>query len=113
MARVLGFAVTREDLARAAQEAYVQALSSDPPGRWLAVVDAVQGDATQGETTDVTEELLDALSDVINQACGEMNNDLNSGAMSAYARGIRTLARFGRVRIQREVGRVVIAEWIR
>jgi hypothetical protein len=59
------------------------------------------------------EELLDALEDVVNQACWS-NDDglLDSMALSAYAHGLRTLAEYGRVTIEHSVGRRVIAHWV-
>jgi hypothetical protein len=56
------------------------------------------------------EELLDALDDVINQACWtEHNGELDSMALSAYAHGLKVLAKHGRVQIIQSAGRRVIA----
>lgn len=71
-------------------------------------------------------DLIDALEDVVNQACVtfEQVEDgpnpslvqsevLDSMALSAYAHGMRVLARLGRIEIQTSVGRRVIGRWKR
>jgi hypothetical protein len=58
------------------------------------------------------ENLLDALEDVINQACGDNGDTLDSMALSAYARGMRVLAEYGRVKIEQDAGRRVSATWV-
>jgi hypothetical protein len=55
--------------------------------------------------------LLDALEDVVNQACGDNGGQLDSMALSSYARGMRILAEHGRIKIEHDVGRRVIAVW--
>ena len=55
--------------------------------------------------------LLDVLSDVINQACFTKDKKIDSMATTAYAEGIRMLAEHGKVRILKEHGRRIIAEW--
>jgi hypothetical protein len=69
---------------------------------------------TQPEPSRV--DLLDALEDVLNQACGEDGPDgkryMDSMALSAYAIGLRTLEKSGRIRITKSYGRRVIAEWV-
>jgi hypothetical protein len=56
--------------------------------------------------------LLDALEDVINQAClQDDNRTLDSMALSSYAHGLHILADFNRVEIISEAGRRVIAKW--
>jgi hypothetical protein len=56
------------------------------------------------------EELLDALEDVIRQACWtDGNEELDSMALSAYAHGLKVLAKHDRVQIIHEAGRRVIA----
>lgn len=61
---------------------------------------------------DVTrEDLIDALEDVVNQACALRTpaggTELDSMALSAYAGGLRVLARLGRVRVTHEAGRLL------
>jgi len=60
---------------------------------------------------------LDVLSDVVGQACQaivqEEGIDLDSCALSAYRDGIRFLAAAGRVEIVHQVGRRVLAKWVR
>jgi hypothetical protein len=63
--------------------------------------------------TENEKELLDCLSDVINQACyvpGE--NEMDSSALTAYAIGLHLLAEYGVVKIKTEYGRRVIAEFL-
>jgi len=61
---------------------------------------------------------LDILEDVINQACRIESTEeskgyyLDSIALSAYAEGLRFLAKYGRVEIKTEYGRRVIAKFI-
>jgi hypothetical protein len=57
-------------------------------------------------------EALDALEDVISQACygSGADDEFDSMALSAYADGLRLLAEHGRVVIVREYGRRVIAK---
>jgi hypothetical protein len=57
-------------------------------------------------------ELLDTLQDVLNQACGDNADNVDSGALSVYADGLRLLAREGRFKITREAGRRVIGYWL-
>lgn len=54
---------------------------------------------------------LDTLEDVIGQACGDGERGLDSVALSAYANGMRYLARHKRLVIDDEYGRRVIAHW--
>jgi hypothetical protein len=83
------------------------------------------GDENEGLINQI-EELLDALEDVVNQACstqqfrshlgdnvGTDDWELDSMALSAYAHGLRTLAKHGRVKIEQQAGRRVIASWIK
>lgn len=56
--------------------------------------------------------ILDTLADVIGQACS-CDGELDSMALSAYADGLRLLAKYGRVKIVSEYGRRVIAEWVK
>jgi hypothetical protein len=62
------------------------------------------------------DDLLDTLADVINQACGDVYaggiTELDSMALSAYADGMRTLARYGRLTIIEQHGRRVIGRWV-
>ena len=74
----------------------------DPPGK-------------QTVDTDCNTELLDSLLTVLHQACHSEEKDgklrLDSGAISAYADGLLTLAKYGRARIVSEFfGRRVIVE---
>jgi len=55
-------------------------------------------------------ELLDTLYDVITQACLLPAGSYDSMALSAYADGIRVLAKAGRLVIVKDDGRRVIAE---
>lgn len=72
------------------------------------------------------EELIDALEDVINQACVtfEQVEDgpnpslvqsevLDSMALSAYAHGMRVLARLGRIEVEHEYGRRVVGRFVK
>ena len=80
---------------------------------------------SHGETDDLEDvladhdELLDVLADVINQACGPVyvdatdSGELDSMALSAYADGMRLLAKHGRFQILHEAGRRVIGQWER
>lgn len=58
--------------------------------------------------------LLDALEDVVNQACSNPHDpkdpELDSMALSAYAHGMRTLAKYGWLEINSEHGRRVIGQ---
>lgn len=57
------------------------------------------------------DESLDILAAVIEQACGDRKSaELDSMALTAYADGLRLLARYHRVTITHEYGRRVIAE---
>ena len=58
------------------------------------------------------DEVLDALADVLAQACGVSDGRLDSMALRAYAEGIRLLSRHGRVVIETEVGRRVIGRFV-
>ena len=57
--------------------------------------------------------LLEALEDVIGQACIDYDDDdlnyIDSMGLSAYAHGIRLLAKYGRCTIEHDVDRWVIA----
>lgn len=56
-------------------------------------------------------ELLDALEDVLFQACWDsLEEVLDSMALTAYANGMRLLAEYGRIEIVNEYGRRVIAK---
>jgi hypothetical protein len=57
------------------------------------------------------DDLLDTLEDVINQACWIDGGGLDSSALSAYADGMRLLAKHNRLVIEREYGRRVIGHW--
>jgi len=57
------------------------------------------------------EELVDELCDVVNQATRMNDGTLDSMAISANASGMRLLARLGKLTIDREYGRRVIAHW--
>ena len=60
------------------------------------------------------EEALDALAEVIQQACWlDSQKELDSMALSAYAEGIQVLADHGKVEIIDQAGRRVIAKWVR
>jgi len=54
---------------------------------------------------------LDAVEDCIGQACDDGGPNLDSMALSAYARGMRLLAQHGRLVIDSEYGRRVIGHW--
>ena len=58
-------------------------------------------------------ELLEALENVVDQACLGMGNVLDSMAITAYAGGMRLLADYGRIKITQESGRRVIGEWVK
>ena len=64
------------------------------------------------------EELLEALMDVVNQACGQSDYAgeepdywLDSGCLSSYADAIRLLEKHGKVTIEKQYGRAVVARW--
>lgn len=63
-----------------------------------------------GEQTE-QQELLDALEDVLWQACSH-DGELDSCALSSYADGLRLLARHGRVEIVSDVGKRVRAKLV-
>ncbi len=54
---------------------------------------------------------LDKLEDVIHQSCADDANKLDSRALTSYARGMRLLARYGRIVIDKEAHRRVIAHY--
>jgi hypothetical protein len=54
------------------------------------------------------DEALDILADVLYQACSDSEGLLDSMALSAYADGMRHLARYGRLHVTAEYGRRVI-----
>jgi hypothetical protein len=62
------------------------------------------------ELTEQRIELLDALDDVLAQACLTDDGTLDSMALSAYADGLHLLAEHGRVVIIQQNGRRVIAK---
>lgn len=63
------------------------------------------------------EELVDVLSNVIEQSCStglvglDTNVDLDSMALSAYADGMTILEQYGKIEIIDEFGRRVLANW--
>lgn len=61
------------------------------------------------------EELLEALTDMVHQHCSDPNPqngiDVDSWALSANASAIRLLAKHGKLRIEKEYGRRVLAIW--
>lgn len=64
--------------------------------------------------TEKEKELLNALEDMVNQACGISHSDaLDSMALTAYANAMRLLAEYGRIKIKREYGRRVIGKWVK
>jgi hypothetical protein len=58
------------------------------------------------------EDCIEILEDVLNQACLCEDGTLDSMALSAYARGLRFLARRGRVKVISEHGRRMTAEFV-
>jgi hypothetical protein len=61
--------------------------------------------------TDNERLLLDVLEDVIWQACLDRDGKyLDSNALSAYARGMRLLHEYGKIDIEHDAGRRVIAK---
>lgn len=57
------------------------------------------------------EELLDVLEDVLCQACGtDKEDELDSMALTSYARGLRLLAKYKKIKITSEYGKSVIAK---
>jgi len=56
-------------------------------------------------------DVVEVLEDVINQAC-TVGDELDSSALSAYAGGMRLLAKLGRLEITKEYGRRVIGKWV-
>lgn len=79
----------------------------------------VERDAARAEVAALRgqrEELIDALEDMVNQACTVADDregglHLDSMALSAYADGMRTLAKLDRIDVEHEVGRRVIGRW--
>lgn len=61
---------------------------------------------------DAESELEDALMDVLSQACSRDYGAIDSCALTAYAAALRLLARRGRFKIEKEVGRRIIGTWI-
>ncbi len=59
----------------------------------------------------MVEELIDVLRDVINQACLMEDGTLDSIGFTANANAMRMLARLGKLEIDSEYGRRVIAHW--
>lgn len=57
-------------------------------------------------------DVLDALADVLGQACGQPDGRLDSLSLTAYAEGLRLLSRYERVVIEEERGRHVIARFV-
>ena len=57
-------------------------------------------------------ELLEALEEMVEQACG-MDDSIDSMAITAYAGGMRLLAEYGRLKIIGESGRRVVGEWVK
>ena len=55
-----------------------------------------------------TIEILDALQEVIEQACTDSDGKLDSMALTSYAYGMRVLEKHGRIKIESEFGRRVI-----
>lgn len=104
---------------------------SDIKPEWIAVgVAALKAKWSEAADTDedfaeaviaavaplIRADLLDALEDVVNQACSvaddeEGGSHLDSMALGANAHGLRVLAKHGRVVIEHEVGRRVIGRW--
>lgn len=58
------------------------------------------------------DEALDALVQVVWQACGDDTDELDSRALSCYAQGMRTLADAGLIKIESEYGRRVIGKFL-
>ena len=58
------------------------------------------------------DELVDALADVIAQACGQPDSRVDSLGLTAYANAIRLLEHYGRVEIESIQGRRVIAQFV-
>lgn len=56
------------------------------------------------------ETVLDALENVIAQACGE-GREVNSMALTDYAVAMRLLAKHGRLTITVDHGRLIIGRW--
>lgn len=57
-------------------------------------------------------ELIDVLVDVLEQACDSHNGVVDSMALSAYARGLKLLAKHGRFQIDHEVHRRILGQFI-
>lgn len=57
-------------------------------------------------------EVLDALADVLGQACGQVDGRLDSLSLTAYADGILVLHEYGRVVIEEQRGRHVVARFV-
>ena len=58
------------------------------------------------------DELLNALYDVLYQACADENGQGDSRAETAYAKGLRLLAEYGLFKIEKEHGRRVIGRFV-
>lgn len=61
---------------------------------------------------ELLETYLQDLADSTAQGCQRDDGTLDSACLSTWAANIRTLAEHGRVRITKEYGRGVIAEWV-
>jgi hypothetical protein len=76
-------------------------------------VEKIHGHSGSTRIEWVTDDVVDALEDVVNQSCwNETDQLLDSMALSAYAHGLRVLADLDRVTITNDVGRRVIAKWV-
>lgn len=84
---------------------------------WSAAPDTVSmGDylkvlAAEAELGKALEGALDALTEVLEQSCG-FEDGVDSAALSAYANGLRLLAKHKRFVIETEVGRRIIGYWV-
>jgi len=58
-----------------------------------------------------SDELLETLGDVINQACLTKEDELDSMAIGAYSNGILLLKSYDKVEIIHRSGRRIIAKW--
>jgi hypothetical protein len=76
-------------------------------GLAVGLVDGKAAGIQQGKKE--LDEVIDILDDVIDQACYGKDNELDSCALSAFARGMRKLAEYNKIKIKHEVGRRIIA----
>jgi hypothetical protein len=103
----------REKLSKIAGNKGRVKVERDEAESWRLNQALLTDDARIKELEAERDELVDALGDAISQATWEgsgENEVYDSGALSAYARGLHLLAKYGEVEIVSEHGRRIIAK---